>query len=112
MLQRVAPIVNADFPLVASPWREELRPPSGLFHALFVFIELLDFWSFLENYADSKLQLKAQNETKRISGQLQTGFKVVEQCDLTPYGRQILGILRTRYLELYHENNASITTVS
>jgi uncharacterized protein len=112
MLQRVAPIVNADFPLVASPWREELRPPSGLFHALFVFIELLDFWSFLENYADSKLQLKAQNETKRISGQLQTGFKVVEQCDLTPYGRQILGILCTRYLELYHENNASITTVS
>jgi uncharacterized protein len=112
MLQRVAPIVNADFPLVASPWREELRPPSGLFHALFVFIELLDFWSFLEHYTDSKLQLKALSETQRISSQLQTGFNLLEQCDLTPYGRQILGILRTRYLELYHENNASITTVS
>ncbi len=112
MLQRVAPIVNSDFPLVKSPWREELRPPSGLFHALFVFVELLDFWRFLENNPDPGLQQKGRNETRRISCQLQTGFEVVQQCDLTAHGEKMLGILRTRYLELHHENNAPVTPVS
>ncbi|WP_431295502.1 FxsB family cyclophane-forming radical SAM/SPASM peptide maturase [Pedobacter sp. P26] len=112
MLQRVAPIVNSDYPLVASPWREELRPPSGLFHALFVFVELLDFWMFLKHSPDKEVQIKAQTETKRVRGQLQTGFDVVEKCDLTAYGRNILSILQTRYLTLQYENNPSLTTTS
>lgn len=112
MLQRIVPIVNADYPLVASPWREELRPPTGLFHALFVFIELLDFWSFLEINSGSNLQKKAKREKRRISGQLSAGFRVVENCDLTSAGRLILTILHNRYLSLYHENNAAISSIS
>lgn len=112
MLQRVTSIVNADYPLVASPWREELRPPTGLFHALFVFVELLDFWSFLNTSLNAKLEKKAGKEIERISNQLKTGFKVVQECDLTSDGRNMLDILYGRYLELSHENNITVTSIA
>lgn len=97
LLQRVCDIVHADFPLVVSPWREELRPPTGLFHALFVFVELLDFWSFLKNDSATNWQQRAHQECHRISGQLQTGFTAVADCNLTEAGRQLLGLLHRRY---------------
>ena len=99
LLQRVCPIVEADYPLVASPWREELRPPTGLFHALYVFVELLDFWSFLQR-SYPELEFKAASECRRISEQLRTGFTVVENCALTPGGRQLLDLLRAHYNSL------------
>lgn len=99
LLQRVCPLVEADYPLVASPWREELRPPTGLFHALYVFVELLDFWSFLQHTAPD-LQAKAAAECRRISEQLRTGFAVVETCALTAEGRQLLGLLHAHYASL------------
>ncbi|MFB9843903.1 cyclophane-forming radical SAM/SPASM peptide maturase YhhB [Mucilaginibacter ginsenosidivorans] len=110
MLQRVCPIVHADYPLVASPWREELRPPTGLFHALFVFVELLDFWTFLKLNADSILKEKADKESLRISEQLSKGFAVVESCDLTEGGRIILTLLNTRFKALINENYTAFTS--
>jgi uncharacterized protein len=100
LLQRLCDIVHADFPLVASPWREELRPPTGLFHALYVFVELLDFWTFLQGDPASGWQEQAQRECLRISGQLQTGFVVVASCDLTEAGHQLLELLQERYQQL------------
>jgi uncharacterized protein len=99
LLQRVCPIVEVDYPLVASPWREELRPPTGLFHALYVFVELLDFWTFLAGKRP-ELYTKASSECRRISEQLRTGFGVVESCALTTGGRQLLDLLRARYKTL------------
>lgn len=109
LLQRVCPIVHADFPLVISPWREELRPPTGLFHALYVFVELLDFWSF--NQRREYQKAKAAKECARISEQLKTGFSVVEGCDLTKEGRFILGLLHDRYKKLINEIDPAHTAV-
>ena len=100
LLQRVCPIVNADYPLVSSPWREELRPPTGLFHALYVFVELLDFWKFLSESNDLSLVEKAKYNSKRIYHQLTTGFEAVENCDLTHAGRKLIDCLKERYNSL------------
>ena len=110
MLQRIRPIVNADYPLVASPWREELRPPTGLFHALYVFVELLDFWDF---YRDTQeLGEKAIRECSRIKSQLESGFKVVETCDLTADGRTMLNLLYKKYSKLNHEDKAALSSIT
>ncbi len=98
LLQRVCPIVHSDFPLVKSPWREELRPPTGLFHALYVFVCLLDFWTFLAKSPRYHLAERAKAEHKRISTQLADGFDIVETCDLTTNGRYLLSLLKTKYL--------------
>ena len=36
--------------LVVSPWREDLRPASGLLHAAFVFVELRRFYIITQSY--------------------------------------------------------------
>lgn len=95
LLQRISPIVNADFPLVKSPWREELRPPTGLFHALYVFVELLDFWIFLSG--NNNYRLRAMQECQKIKEKLDTGFSTVENCDLTESGRYLLTLIKTKY---------------
>ena len=100
LLQRVCRIVNADYPLVASPWREELRPPTGLFHALYVFVELLEFWSFLRNAPDTIIAERAEIEIRIISEKISTGFSAVESCDLTEEGRHLLMLLHQRYMAL------------
>lgn len=112
LLQRVCPIVNADFPLVKSPWREELRPPTGLFHALYVFTELLSFWSHLALSSDTKLKQKAKEECRRISEQLSSGFGIVESCDLTDEGLYLLKILNEKYFSLHHEYQPALKQVS
>jgi len=106
LFQRVRPIVNADYPLVKSPWREELRPPSGLFHALYVFVELLEFWSFYRH--SFELGEKSARECRRIIDQLKVGFEVVKSCDLTEEGKTILNILFDKYVNLSDEDRVTL----
>lgn len=95
LLQRLSPIINQDFPLVKSPWREELRPPTGLFHALYVFVELLDFWTILMK--NNKYSERAMIECQKIKEKLNEGFLTIENCDLTETGKLILSIIKKRY---------------
>lgn len=104
LLQRVCPIVNSDYPLVKSPWREELRPPSGLFHALYVFVELLDFWKFLRDYKEHGQTEIATYNCRKILHQLITGFEVIEKCDLTLLGHELLKCLKNRCENLMINN--------
>ncbi|RQO74418.1 FxsB family radical SAM/SPASM domain protein [Pedobacter sp. KBW06] len=92
LLQRISPIVHDDHILVHSPWRTELRPPSGLFHALYVFVELLDFWHSLKGDADSVP--RAQNECRIIAEKIKKGFDVIDSCSLTQTGLALVEILK------------------
>lgn len=100
LLQRICHIVHSDYPLVPSPWREELRPPTGLFHALYVFVELLDFWSFLRDKPNSIVNERAKAECSAITQKIHKGFVTVESCDLTNNGRQLLNFLKQRFIAL------------
>jgi len=89
LLQASAPIVAVDAPLVRSPWRDDLRPPSGLFHAVFVFCGLLRYWQYISQVGDPNILEYAESEVRRIVGMLQTAFPTLLNTALTPIGRQL-----------------------
>lgn len=90
LLERYMPIVKSDFPYVKSPWREELRPLSGLFHAVFVFSEIIKYWQFvLENKSD--LNKKALLEIESNRRMLKDGLKTLSgQDNFTQIGRTLI----------------------
>jgi uncharacterized protein len=89
LLQASAPIVAVDAPLVRSPWRDDLRPPSGLFHAVFVFSDLLRYWQFICQTGEPSIREYAKSEVQRIVGMLQSAFPTLLKTALTPLGRQL-----------------------
>lgn len=93
LLQRLSDIVILDVPLVQSPWREELRPPSGLYHAIYVFTFLRKFWEFLATNGDTSLQSRARSEVEIIGKRINDGLKTVKQTKLTEVGITLLEIM-------------------
>jgi uncharacterized protein len=93
LLQANAPIVAVDAPLVRSPWRDDLRPPSGLFHAIFVFSGLLRFWQHVVEAGEPGVRDYAQSEVRRISERLNTAFPILLRTALTATGRRLAHLL-------------------
>ena len=89
LLQANAPIVAVDAPLVWSPWRDDLRPPSGLFHAIFVFSGLLRFWQYVSEAGESGVRDYAGSEVQRISAKLESAFPTLLNTALTAMGRKL-----------------------
>lgn len=93
LLQRISDIVTIDVPLVPSPWREELRPPSGLYHAIYVFTFLRRFWQHLAISANEELKQRAKSEVQIITNRIQLGLETVRSTRLTQTGIELLEIL-------------------
>jgi uncharacterized protein len=96
LLSRTVDLVAADRPLVRSPWREELRPPSGVLHAVFVFAELKAFWEWVVNAGPSQLRTRACEEASTITGRLHEGMAILGDTALTPAGRRLVAVLASR----------------
>lgn len=91
LLQREVPLVEEDRPLVPSPWREDLRPPSGLFHAVFVFVQLSEYWQHLANQgATSELRTRAVGELAIIRERIDAAIPTLKGTPLTSPGRQLV----------------------
>lgn len=103
LLQRVSDIVYIDVPLVQSPWREELRPPSGLFHAIYVFCFLKKFWHFLSISSSGDLKDRAVREVDIIQKKILHGINTVKQTKLTSTGLELLNLLQSDLIEEVHE---------
>jgi uncharacterized protein len=97
LFQRLFPLLIHDTPLVSSPWREDLRPPSGLFHAVFVFTHLLEFWVHLSKQDIIMNQDKAHRQVEIIKLQLFQGFEVLKGTALTNVGFRLLNSLELRF---------------
>lgn len=89
-------LVDRDWPLVHSPWREEPRPPSGVLHAAFVFVELLVYWRWVATAGPAELSLRANTDIATISGRLRAAFATLEDCALSPSGRSLVSWLTER----------------
>lgn len=89
LLERLAPTVQPGAAKVVSPWREELRPPSGLLHAVFVFVELRRFWIFVRDTGPSELYSRAENQVFVTNSRLQQAFATLRDCPLTASGRAL-----------------------
>jgi uncharacterized protein len=90
LLQRSVPLVELDAPLVPSPWREDLRPPSGLLHAIFVFTQLLEFWVYLHTEGPYEIKIRAKNQIEIIRERLFIAIPTLKNTRLTPAGRELL----------------------
>tara|TARA_R110002073_G_scaffold148228_3_gene301254 strand:+ start:21282 stop:23372 length:2091 start_codon:yes stop_codon:yes gene_type:complete len=99
LLQANAPILTVDAPLVHSPWREDLRPPSGLFHAVFVFTELLRFWHFVGEQGPSEIRDYAWGEVRSVEDKLHLAFPVLQGTVLTKVGRELVMHLELQFKE-------------
>lgn len=103
-ISMVVPVFEADdqaqIERYYSPWRPEPRPIIGLLHAVFVFVEVCEF--YLRLLADSPGPLEDSLEAVRMELGLQTvrlDLGVAELQDaagLTPFGRELLEALGQR----------------
>ncbi|MBX9576414.1 MAG: FxsB family radical SAM/SPASM domain protein [Caulobacteraceae bacterium] len=82
--------------LVVSPWREDLRPVSGLLHAIFVFVELRRFWEHVLASGPARMVARARNQLADTDRNLAQAFATLEQCQLTGAGAALAAVLRSR----------------
>ncbi len=86
LLQANAPIVAVDAPLVRSPWRDDLRPPSGLFHAIFVFSGLLQYWQYVSHEGEVGIRgIRAVGGSPHFG---QIGICLPDLTQHSPYGNR------------------------
>jgi uncharacterized protein len=94
LLERRFPMTAAGA-LVVSPWREDLRPPSGLLHAVFVFVELRRFWEHVGDRGPERLRRRAVNQLDDTDRNLAEAFETLRSCPLTPAGEVLADLLRS-----------------
>lgn len=93
LLERLAPVVEPTNRKVVSPWRQDLRPPSGLFHAVFVFVELRRFWKYVRSLNLDRLNTRAENQLIDTDTRLREAFPTLAGCPLTTTGRSLAAVL-------------------
>ncbi|AKU11308.1 radical SAM family protein [Azoarcus sp. CIB] len=93
LLERLAPVVEPTTCKVVSPWRQDLRPPSGLFHAVFVFVELRRFWKHVRSLNLDRLNTRAENQLMDTDARLSEAFLTLARCPLTATGRSLAAVL-------------------
>lgn len=93
LLERECELLEPNSMKVVSPWREDLRPPSGLLHALFVFVELRRFWVHVRDCGPPRLRARALNQLFETDSHLEEGFRTLESCPLTSAGRKLVAVL-------------------
>lgn len=82
--------------LVVSPWREDLRPASGLLHAIFVFVELRRFWEHVRDQGPARLHNRAVAQLEDTERNLAQAFETLRDCNLTRAGRALGELLESR----------------
>lgn len=82
--------------LVVSPWREDSRPVSGLFHAIFVFVELRRFWEHVLANGPARMHSRARNQLRDTDENLANAFTTLSTCTLTEAGDALATVLRAR----------------
>jgi uncharacterized protein len=93
LLERIAPMIEQTDMTVVSPWREDPRPPSGLLHAVFVFVELRRLWMHIRRHGPARLANRAINQINDTDARLEEGLRTLERCPLTPHGRKLFTVL-------------------
>ena len=105
LLERYTPTVERTSAQVVSPWREDLRPPSGLLHAVFVFVELRRFWLHVRDHGPADLQSRAIKQLADTDYHLQQAFATLETCPLTNVGLSLVDVLKRVSMEGTESND-------
>jgi uncharacterized protein len=95
LLEREYRLIDDDTQRVRSPWREELRPPSGVLHACFVFAELKFFWRWASRSGAADRR-SASVVVADIDERLDDAWSILRSVELTEAGRSLVDHLRAR----------------
>lgn len=93
LLERFGPTVSPFAPRVVSPWRADLRPPSGLLHAVFVFVELKRFWEHVLRNGPRRMHNRALNQLADTERNLKLGISTLRTCEMTSVGDALIDVL-------------------
>lgn len=93
LLERLFPMIEPTDLKVISPWRADLRPPSGLMHAVFVFVELRRFWQHVRESGPTYLAQRAINQLRETDANLEEGLRTLRSCPLTSAGKALTQVL-------------------
>lgn len=90
LLEQFVPIIVSDLPLLSSPWRQELRPASGVYHGAFVFHQLKKYWDGVNKNEKGNLQKKAKIQSDFCRTSLSEAFEILKTASITEEGKKIL----------------------
>lgn len=93
LLERRVALTSPSSVKVVSPWREDLRPPSGLLHAVFVFVELRRFWIHLRDFGPALLKTRAIQQLRDTERNLEEAFHTLKSCPMTDAGKTLAAFL-------------------
>jgi uncharacterized protein len=110
LLERHYPMVETTSTKVVSPWREDLRPPSGLLHAVFVFVELRRFWEHLLQNGPSRIRARAISQLAETNANLMAAYETLGGCRLTEGGQALLGVLQRQPALDLVQNGANVAS--
>ncbi len=78
MLENSLKLVSSNLPYVSSPWKEDPRPVSALFHAVYVFHELYYYWAYVNKSAtDTEEKDRAKTEVISTYEKLMNGIETL-----------------------------------
>lgn len=97
LLQREATLLEADVPLLKSPWRSDPRPPSGLLHALFVFVCLHEYWLYVAATGPLDMREQAAKDIEQIRKRIDEAFPIMRETKLTKRGLELVDLLENKY---------------
>ena len=95
LLEKLFPLTETTDMLIESPWREDRRPPIGLIHAVFVFVELQRFWMFVYGHGPVRLKERAFRQLYDTNKRLANAFVTLKECPLTDAGKSLVSVLQT-----------------
>jgi uncharacterized protein len=97
LIQREVKLFEVDAPLVRSPWREDPRPPSGLLHAIFVFVCLYEYWKYLSVGGSADVRDRAVGEAEIIRERVKDAFPIMRGTSLTQSGLALVNVLDNNF---------------
>lgn len=95
LYESTGPLVEtSDQPLLRSPWRADLRPPTGLLHGVFAFAAVLDAWNALLAWSSLPEAYRSRIASSRVKvwHEVTDGLREIRaHIGLTDMGEGIVG---------------------
>ncbi len=93
IVEKHASLVRHHKPVLRSPWRPDLRPPSGLLHGIYVFRAISKFFRWIECVTEIFPDLEyVERRQQEIATELDIAHSSLRDSDLTPVGRLLLNM--------------------
>ena len=101
LIERRTPLVTHHSARLRSPWRDDLRPPAGLLHGIYVFSVLQELYrrSIAEEAVTGGDRTYLMRRRAQIQAELREAFSSCRASAFTQVGNELLQLLASRLAE-------------